>query len=351
MSESDLRFSLLTTWLRQFFAEEITPTLICGDASFRRYFKFSYNNESFIVSDSPVELVPIMPFITMAKAYKKVGLLVPEIIGFCDKHGFVLQTDVGDTQLLSVLTLDNVSQYYQQALALLMPISQVKLIGEEHAQSHYLADFDDEFVKRELGIFTEWLLGKHLNYSLSETEQQLLAHSFNILTANVAEQPKVGMHRDFHSRNLLLSSKGESSAPLAVIDFQDAVIGPVTYDAVSLLRDCYIRWPDSVINPLIRFHFDLAKQHGLIQHDVTFERYQQWFDLMGIQRHIKAAGIFARLNLRDGKPGYMADIPLTLEYIIDIAAQYSELAPLSQWLAEYILPRVLTNTPMKETLL
>ncbi|QDE30243.1 aminoglycoside phosphotransferase family protein [Shewanella polaris] len=327
---SDPRFVALSNWLKQYFGDEVSINLICGDASFRRYFRIQHQGCHYIVSDSPIDLVPIAPFVAMAKAYQCVGLLVPEVLATCEEYGFVLQTDVGELQLLSVLNKDNVTDYYQQALTLLPVIAAVT-----ETDNGPLADYDASFVTKELAIFVDWLIKEHLNYVLTSNEQQMIASTFNALTQNVIAQPKVGMHRDYHSRNLLLNDQA-----LAVIDFQDAVLGPITYDAVSLLRDCYVRWPDNIVNQLMIYHYQLAIEKKLMDESVEFSTYKQWFDLMGIQRHIKAAGIFARLYHRDGKRGYLADIPLTLQYIVDIGAQYPQIADFSAWVASVILPLV-----------
>ena len=333
MSLSDPRFVSLCSWLNQYFKDEVTPELICGDASFRRYFTVNYNNARFIVADSPIDLVPISPFISVANAYKKAGIRVPTVLHACYEQGFTLQTDEGNTQLLSVLKNENVVNYYQDALTILPTIASVTV-----TESGPLPTYDDSFVLRELQIFIDWLLNKHLNLPLDQQNTEMLQSVFTLLIDSACEQPKVGMHRDYHSRNLLLNSAHQ----LAVIDFQDAVIGPVTYDAVSLLRDCYIRWPDESIEQLMQFHYQLMLSHQLINSDVTLTTYKKWFDFMGIQRHIKAAGIFARLYYRDGKNGYMKDIPLTLEYIIDIAGRYDELVPFSEWVKKVVLPQVLS---------
>ena len=340
MSETDLRFNLLVSWLNQYFGEEVILVLICGDASFRRYFRLTINNVDYIVADSPIELVPVAPFIAVADAYQQAGLLVPKIIHVCHEHGFVLQTDVGQTQLLSVITPTNVSDYYQQALDLLVPISKATTISNVTGQQSLLPEYDSAFVERELAIFTQWLIGEHLQYAMTAAETTMLASCFQLLVDNVIQQPKVGMHRDFHSRNLLINQDNPQQLRLAVIDFQDAVVGPVTYDAVSLLRDCYVKWPENLINPLIEYHYALAIKHQLMTPDTSFAQYLQWFDLMGLQRHLKAAGIFARLKLRDGKAGYMADIPLTLQYVIDIAKRYPKLMPLGEWVEKLVLPLV-----------
>ncbi|MCL1067157.1 phosphotransferase [Shewanella olleyana] len=330
MSLSDTRFILLTNWLSQYFKTEVSVELICGDASFRRYFRVQHLANSYIVSDSPIELVPILPFIQMADAYKKAGLLVPEIIAQDDKNGFVLQSDLGDEQLLNQLNEETATQLYQKALALLPQVAAVT-----ETENGPLPTYDQAFVKRELDIFVEWLLIKHLGITLSEQDKSIIENAFAELTVSALEQPAFGMHRDFHSRNILVVDKA-----LALIDFQDAVIGPVTYDAVSLLRDCYIKWPVEVIDTLKHEHFTLCQNNQLISESVTFEQYQSWFDLMGLQRHIKAAGIFARLNHRDAKSGYLKDIPLTLSYIVEIAALYPKLMPFSQWVEQHVLTRM-----------
>ena len=335
---SDLRFLQLNAWLNQYFNVNVSPELISGDASFRRYFRVVVNNLSYIVVDSPPNLIDISPFIQLADSYAKQGIAVPEVIASDKAQGLMLLSDLGDVQLLSVLNQDTLQGYYSQALVLLKDIAIVT-----HTQAGTLAEYDAEFVIRELTIFTEWLALHHLGLD----PQQVKIHTeaaFKLLVDNALEQPQVGMHRDYHSRNIMLQQN-----QLKVIDFQDAVIGPVTYDAVSLLRDCYIRWPDSDVDALMQQHYEQCLASNQIDSEVSFSQYRRWFDLMGIQRHIKAAGIFARLNYRDNKPAYMADIPLTLEYIRDIAGRYTELQVLSNWIAEVIIPAV-NASAVKSTL-
>ncbi|GGP61690.1 aminoglycoside phosphotransferase family protein [Shewanella saliphila] len=339
MSLSDPRFVALSHWLNHYFEAEVTPSLICGDASFRRYFRIQHFGKHYIVSDSPIHLVPIAPFVAIAKAYHAAGLCVPEVLATCNEQGFVLQTDVGEQQLLSVLNLQNVVGYYQQALNLLPTIASVT-----DTELGPLIDYDGEFVQRELMIFIDWLVNKHIDYRLTNNEQQMINATFAALTDSAMSQPKVGMHRDYHSRNLLINAD-----ELAVIDFQDAVLGPITYDAVSLLRDCYVRWPDGQVQQLMQYHYQLIKQHKLLGDEVDFTTYQQWFDLMGLQRHIKAAGIFARLYHRDGKRGYLADIPLTLQYIVDIGVKYPQITEFSGWVKTVIAPLV-EQTAVKQQL-
>jgi N-acetylmuramate 1-kinase len=336
MTLPDPRFLSLSRWLQQYFENQAAPhsiapvtlELISGDASFRRYFRLTRGDSSYIAVDSPPQLVPIAPFVALAKAYQSKGIKVPEVMLADEQAGFMLLSDLGDVQLLSLLNSGTVEGYYRQALALLPAIT-----GVRASIDAALPVYDAAFVQRELGIFSEWLIGVHLSLTLEDATSDMLSAAFALLTENALDQPQVGMHRDFHSRNLMV--KDDS---LWVIDFQDAVIGPVTYDAVSLLRDCYVRWSDATVQALAQHHYHLCLDAGLIPADVPFTQYQTWFDLMGLQRHIKAAGIFARLHHRDGKSGYLADIPLTLSYIVDIAARYPGLQPLSAWVAAAVLP-------------
>lgn len=342
MTLSDPRFISLNQWLNRYFSDDVTPILISGDASFRRYFRVFAHDTRYIVADSPPALVPIAPFIALASAYAAAGLTVPKVIASDAEQGFMLLSDLGDTQLLSVLTDDNVADYYHRALALLPQIATVVESQDPVSGiTQPLPLYDEAFVRRELGIFTEWLLARHLQLELGDEERTLVDESFDLLVKNALDQPKVGMHRDFHSRNLMLKDGG-----LCVIDFQDAVLGPVTYDAVSLLRDCYVRWPQAMVLELMQQHYQQVLESGHIPEGTSFSQYQSWFDLMGLQRHIKAAGIFARLHYRDNKPAYMADIPLTLSYIVDIARMYPELAPFADWVESRVVPAF--NLPLKQ---
>ncbi|ASJ97803.1 aminoglycoside phosphotransferase family protein [Shewanella marisflavi] len=330
MPLSDPRFLALNSWIARTLGDDAQVALISGDASFRRYFRVQLPKQSFIAMDSPPDLVPVAPFIALANAYQARGIKAPEVKAAELSQGFLLLSDLGDTQLLDALNSDNVSHYYGRALALL---DQVLTITEADGES--LPDYDDEFVLRELNIFLEWLVQHHLKLNIDAQAREMIDECFGLLIDNVAQQPKVGMHRDYHSRNLMLCDD-----ELAVIDFQDAVIGPITYDAVSLLRDCYVRWPDEVILPLIGQHYQQMRTLGLIDDTVSLSQYRRWFDLMGMQRHLKAAGIFCRLNYRDAKPGYMKDIPLTLSYVRDIGAQYPEFTPFITWLDTQVIPKM-----------
>ncbi|MCE9677859.1 phosphotransferase [Shewanella sp. AS1] len=328
MPLSDLRFIALQNWIARTLTKDAQIVLISGDASFRRYFRVTHQEHHYIAMDSPQDLVPVAPFIALAQEYARHSLLAPQVIAKESELGFLLLSDLGDTQLLSKLNQENVSHYYQQALGLLSKVATIT-----QADGSPLPLYDGAFVRRELAIFSEWLIGHHLGLALTEQEQTLITSAFELLVDNALEQPRVGMHRDFHSRNLMLCD-----GQMAVIDFQDAVIGPITYDAVSLLRDCYIRWPDTLVDSLMQSHYRQMQAAGLLSSQISLEQYRRWFDLMGIQRHIKAAGIFCRLNYRDGKTGYMKDIPLTLQYIVDVAGAYPELRAFAHWLTQKVIP-------------
>lgn len=298
-----------------------------GDAGFRRYFRMAEEDSEVIVVDSPPKFCNNEAFIDVGKRLAKQDIAVPEILAVDLEQGFFVLQDFGATLLADTLTPDTVLHRYRQALMLLP-----KLMSSE--ANEQLPLYDADFVRTELNIFSEWLCEHYLQLTLDDSDKFELEHCFNHLVANVEAQPKVFMHRDFHSRNLMVLDNDA----LGVIDFQDAVYGPVTYDAVSLLRDCYVKWPNSTVETLFGEFIPLAeKQLGL---EYSIDTWKRWFDLMGIQRHVKAAGIFARLKLRDNKDGYINDIPLTLSYIVDIANRYPELTFLAQFVENRVIPAV-----------
>ncbi|MCL1037313.1 phosphotransferase [Shewanella submarina] len=325
MTLSDPRFLCLHQWLQQELAADFSIELISGDASFRRYFRVVTAKNTLIAVDSPPELVPIKPFVDMDLAFADAGLSVPAIIATDEAQGLMLLEDLGDTQLGMLLTRDNAADWYQQALDLLPAVYRVTEAGAKA-----LPDYDAAFVQRELDIFNEWLLQAHLQ--LDHVPHELLQSCFDLLITSAMEQPQGGMHRDYHSRNLMVKDN-----QLMVIDFQDAVCGPISYDPVSLLRDCYVRWDDELVSELRQYYFSLLRQQGMLEAEVSEQQFSRWFDLMGLQRHIKAAGIFARLHHRDGKSGYLKDIPLTLTYIVDIARRYPELQELGDWVEAVVV--------------
>ncbi len=289
-----------------------------ADASFRRYFRVQQGDVSYILMDAPPEKEDCSPFIQVSRMLLALGLHVPEILASDLEQGFLLLSDLGTRLYLDELNDSNADRMYGDALGALATL-------QSCGPDSDLPRYDRKLLLFEMSLFSDWLLGTHLDLKLDETENRNLQQSFDQLADNALEQPQVCVHRDYHSRNLMLSARHNPG----ILDYQDAVIGPVTYDLVSLLRDCYISWPRQRVEDWALGYFELAVQIGILRPDQTNEQqFLKWFDWMGVQRHLKAAGIFARLNHRDGKSDYMQDIPRTLGYVRDVCSRYSELAAL-----------------------
>ncbi|MBK1701048.1 aminoglycoside phosphotransferase family protein [Thiococcus pfennigii] len=323
---TDDRRQGLARWAKaQLGADRLAMVPASCDASFRRYWRLWCGEGSLIAMDAPPEKEDSARFVRIAGMLRVIGLNVPEILAADLRQGFLLISDLGQASYLDVLDETSVERLYGEALDALAVL-------QSRAPRAGLPPYDEALLRRELGIFTEWLFGGLLGRDPAEVDAGPLAAVWDHLVANALEQPRVCVHRDFHSRNLM------ASAPRpGILDFQDAVIGPVTYDLVSLLRDCYIAWPPERVDAWARGYLDRAMQVGILQSGDE-ERFTRWMDLMGIQRHLKAAGIFARLKLRDGRPGYLADIPRTLGYVMTVAPAYPELAPLVDLVGEQVLP-------------
>ena len=254
-----------------------------------------------------------------------IGLNVPLIKHSNLENGFLLLSDLGSKQYLSALNETNVEQLYGDALRALLTL---QALGPKNDE---LPPYDHALLMREMELFREWYLKTHLQLSLSAQEEQMLSQMFERLAESALAQPRVCVHRDYHSRNLMLTAANNPG----ILDFQDAVIGPVTYDLVSLLRDCYIAWPKQQVESWALNYLKQAADQGVIEErDET--QLLQWFDWMGVQRHLKATGIFARLNHRDGKPGYLQDIPRTLAYVVDVSGRYEDLQPLNDFLLQRV---------------
>ena len=299
-----------------------------GDASFRRYFRVTLaDGTTRIAMDAPPDKEDCGPFVQVAGQFAAAGLHVPAIEAQDLAQGFLLLEDLGSTHYLDVLDEGSADRLYGDALSALMSL-------QACCDHQGLPDYDAALLEREMALFPDWLLERHLGLALDGDEQAMLTDTFRLLTEAALAQPRVCVHRDYHSRNLLVAPAGQTPG---VIDFQDAVLGPVTYDLVSLLKDCYVAWPLAQVDQWAMGYFELAVQSGVLrpEHEAEFLR---WFDLMGAQRHLKAAGIFARLNHRDGKPGYLEDIPRTLGYIVAAAERRPELAGLAQLIARRVLP-------------
>lgn len=324
------RQNLLLDWLSAVLPsapKRIAPA--SSDASFRRYFRVWYDGQTRIVMDAPPDKEDCRPFVAIARALRGLGLNAPEVQAADLDQGLLLLTDLGDRQYLAELDESSVPGLYADALEALARLQ----IGGDPG-SALLPPYDAELLHREMELFRDWFLGRQLGLSLNEDEHHALDRTFALLAANALEQPRVWVHRDYHSRNLMVT---EPDNP-GVLDFQDAVIGAVTYDLVSLLRDCYIAWPRERVEGWALTHRAKLRAEGMSGLEDE-DQYLRWFDLMGVQRHLKATGIFARLNLRDGKPGYLRDIPRTLSYVLSVAERYPDLRALRELLLAHRIER------------
>jgi hypothetical protein len=326
------RLEKLKHWLEtELDFREYTLNPASADASFRRYFRIMHGGESFIVMDAPPDREDSRPFISISRMFFDVGLNVPEVIDANLELGFLLLSDLGSRSYLDELNTDTVERLYGDALGALATI-QTCIPGRG-----VLPPYDDTLLLKEMELFHEWLVGRHLQLAPDSAQTACINAAFTRLADNALEQPQVCVHRDYHSRNLMLTARNNPG----ILDFQDAVIGPVTYDLVSLLRDCYIAWPRARVEDWVHGYQELALQSGILHEEHEDPaRFLRWFDLMGMQRHLKAAGIFARLNHRDGKPGYLGDIPRTLAYVVEVAERYGELAAFGQFVATEVVSRL-----------
>ncbi len=331
------RFQQLQNWLDQCsFLKETDfsmPVAASSDASFRRYYRIEVRRHhepeaTCIIMDAPPEHEDCEPFVRIAGQLNQMGLTVPVVLEQDLSQGFLLLTDLGNETYLHRLTEASAEALYTDALNAL-----VTLQTEGHNAAESLPPYDATLLNNEMALFTDWLLNTHLDIALSTTERQAWQEVTALLAQSALSQPQTYVHRDYHSRNLMVLDKGNPG----ILDFQDAVKGPLTYDAVSLLRDCYISWPAEQVTEWQRQYFLSLVQARLLAKD-EWKGFVKAMDLMGIQRHLKASGIFARLYHRDGKDGYLNDIPNTVQYIYDMAPKYAETRALVDLLETKVLP-------------
>ena len=307
---------------------------IAGDASFRRYYRVADTDGcTRVVMDAPPEHEDCRPFVDVTARLESAGVHVPHIHARDFDRGFLLLEDLGDIQYLDRLDENSAARLYGDALHALLAF-------QASAPSDGLPLYDESLLRFEMELFRDWLCSRHLGLELDAQENAMLDSVFKRLVDNALEQPQLFVHRDYHSRNLMLT---DSNSP-GIIDFQDAVRGPITYDLVSLLKDAYIRWPLDQVDRWVADYAKQALESGLISAEQE-SHFQRWFDLMGLQRHIKVAGIFARLYRRDGKAGYLADIPLVLDYILEMAERYREFSGLADLITARVLPALETKQP------
>ncbi len=316
--------------LKQWIAEQLGTDLfelqpLKGDASFRTYFRVFTGDTTYIAMLAPVETENTTPFVTIARAWQQQGIGVPTIFGWAPDKGFVLLSDFGNTLLSECLQPETVDGYYIQAMQALLTLQKMA--------PQNLPSFNEKALALELSYFEDWFLNKLLGISLDKIKKPLLAPLFAQLISVCLEQDQVIVHRDYHSRNLMIREDGS----LGLIDFQDAVIGPITYDLVSLLKDCYVSWPPERVMAWVTLFYQQLKTDGKLA-DVSLEQFQQWFHFVGLQRHLKVLGVFSRLKLRDNKPQYIQDMPRIMRYILQVTSSYDNFQGFHQWLEEEVMP-------------
>lgn len=326
---ADTRKLALTDWVTQQTPAAKHPVILVSlgsDAGFRRYFRYQTPSQ-WLAVDAPPTTEDTPQFLAIARLIEQQGVRSPRIAAADASNGFLLVEDMGDRLFFRDVTVGNADGLYQRALSTLL---QLQRIQDDAA---LIPRYDRALLRRELEIFSEWFANKLLGHTLDNAEKNLLTELFTQLENNALAQPQTFVHRDFHSRNLLVLDDNS----LGVIDFQGALWGGVTYDLVSLLRDCYLRWPAEKVK---RWALDYRNQaiNAQIIPDVSETEFLRWFDWIGLQRHIKVLGIFARLNLRDGKNGYLNDLPLVIRYTLEVAEQYPELAAFVTWFRQTLLP-------------
>ncbi|MGH1440540.1 MAG: aminoglycoside phosphotransferase family protein [Cellvibrionaceae bacterium] len=308
---------------------ELQP--LSGDAGFRQYFRVNTQPPLLAVSAPKTEGISECAryFTTLANALRETGVPTPQVLACDEENNFLLIEDFGDHSYLDCLNDESADVLYSQALMVLLRLQQIPLSSID------LPHCDQAMLRQEMALFDQWFVEQMLGYRLSSAEHQLLDRTYAFLEQKALEQPQVLVHRDYHSRNLIYR---EAEAP-GVIDFQDAVWGPITYDVVSLLRDCYISWSPEQVKRWLMTYGNLAVESGVMS-AVSEDRWQLWFDTMGLQRHIKVLGIFSRLSLRDSKDQYLSDLPLVWQYTMDVAQLYPETKPFFDWCQDTLLPLI-----------
>lgn len=293
-----------------------------ADASFRRYFRIDADGGSRIIMDAPPDKENCSPFVQVATLMREAGLLAPQVLDWDETGGFMLLTDLGTQTMMQAINKDNAAanlSLYRQAVDALV-------LWQKASRPGVLPPYDAGLLRRELELFPDWYLARHRGVAIDDKLRETLARMYTLIVERNLASPGVYVHRDFMPRNLMIPGDSNEQR-LGVLDFQDAVFGPVTYDIASLMRDAFLSWEeDFVIDVTVRY-WEAARKAGLPVHD-DFGEFYQAVEWMGLQRHIKVAGIFARLTLRDGKPHYLADTPRFISYIRATCLRYAELKPL-----------------------
>jgi len=303
------------TFLKEHNFDNFTCSIASADASFRQYYRLSNEQESYILMDSSLEKESLLPFLNVTQRLALVAVAVPKIYAQDLSNGYLIIEDFGRTDLLTRLASSNFKELYKLAID--------EIIKMQKADQEGLPLYNKAFLHLEMNLMQEWYLEKKLQHKLTQAQVGTLAKSLDSISTIVLTQPQnIFVHRDYHSRNIMLREDGT----LGIIDYQDAMSGALTYDLVSLLKDCYITFDREAILELVLYF------RNKVAPEIGDEEFIKWFDFMGMQRHIKVLGIFSRLHLRDGKDGYLKDIPLTLHYLLDTAQRYQETQELAKLL-------------------
>ncbi|MDO8454691.1 MAG: phosphotransferase [Sulfurimonas sp.] len=304
-------------WLQTTPFKNHSVAVASADASFRKYYRLSFENQSVLLMDSSLEKHSLASFLDVKQRLLNSEVNAPEVLEQNLEEGFLILKDFGNIHYLNLLNSENYKTLYSNAMD--------TIVTMQKADISELPLYNKEFLHVEMDLMRNWYLEKLLSLTLSQAQKELIQTSLETISNVVLAQPQnVFVHRDFHSRNIMITPQGE----IGVIDYQDAMNGAITYDLVSLLKDCYIEFPREEVEKLV---LEFRDKKGLRTDDKTFIK---WFDFMGLQRHIKVLGIFSRLYLRDGKDGYLKDIPLTLKYVLDTASRYNETKELAKFLKE-----------------
>jgi aminoglycoside/choline kinase family phosphotransferase len=323
MIHADVRRDALARWLAPHLGGvPFTLTAASEDASFRRYWRATLaDGASYVAMDAPPDKEDCRPFVRVARMLTDAGVHAPQVLAQDLGQGFLLLSDLGTRTYLQHLNAKNAAELFADATDALLRWQLATRAGE-------LPPYDEALLRREMNLFPEWYIGKHLRKDLSASRRETLEELFKVLVQSALAQPVVYVHRDYMPRNLMVCEPNPG-----VLDFQDAVVGPITYDMVSLVRDAFISWEEArVLDWSVRY-WEKAKRAGLPVAD-DFGEFWRAFEWMGLQRHLKVLGIFARINYRDGKPKYLADTPRFLNYARDVATRYTALAPLARLLDE-----------------
>lgn len=321
----DERLNTLSRWVERIIGSPVVLKPASADASFRRYFRvFCRNQGTYILMDAPPEHESVETFARAAAWLSHAGLNVPAVFTLDKARGFALLSDLGDRTYLDALRevegaagQGDADALYEDALESLW---RLQTGGRDRPGT--FEPYDAAELTREMELFRQWFVPCRTSHELSADDHDTIDQTFRILASNALEQPRVWVHRDFHSRNLMVTPESNPG----VLDFQDAVTGPVTYDLVSLLRDCYITWPPERVERWLNDYYERIR-YSVLQGNVDIGRFTQWFDWMGVQRHIKVLGIFSRLYHRDGKAKYLGDLPVVYDYVRVVCGRYEALRP------------------------